>query len=317
MEVVGQQITRLDKIRGNYVRLFDALKAQGFHQEAKEILTKAVEQGFFFDLMQRPINLIEGLDSTPVHNSQDFPIVEFLESHFDIIREEVVALQNKARQQAFCDVEEPLIDAGRWQEIVFFEAGTRSKKSCELLPKTSSVLDALPLEVKEAGVIMLSMLDPQTHIVPHCGHTNGRLRVHMGISIPNDVVMRVKEEYVTWTEGQCLVIDDSYEHEVWHYGETPRIVLIVDIFHPQLSEADKERLRTKSSTIESRVGEFMEQNHLKVIQQTAQGIRFEPNDYMGKKVARYLAQTNCTMVRLSDGSVEMSSDEVPKADMFL
>jgi len=299
-----------ERIRGHYIRLFDALRTEGFHQEAKAILAQAVELGFFSEPMQRPLDLIEGLDAMPLHNSRDFPVVEYLESHFNTIRNEVIELENKARQEAFCDVEEPLVDSGRWQEIVFYEAGTRSKKSCELLPETSGVLDGLPLEVKESGVIMLSMLEPQTHIVPHCGHTNGRLRVHLGISIPDDVVMRVNEEYVSWTEGQCLVMDDSFEHEVWHYGNTPRIVLIVDIFHPQLSEADKTRLRTKSSSIESRVAEVMEQNHLKVIQQTDQGVVFQPDDYLEKKVARYMAQTNCKTARPRGGKVELLGDEI-------
>ena len=37
-----------------------------------------------------------------------------------------------------------------------------------------------------------------------------------------------------WEEGQLLVFDDSFEHEVWNRGEHPRAVLIVHLHHPQL-----------------------------------------------------------------------------------
>ena len=32
-----------------------------------------------------------------------------------------------------------------------------------------------------------------------------------------------------------MVFDDSFEHEVWHDGDSPRLVLIADIWHPELS----------------------------------------------------------------------------------
>ena len=40
------------------------------------------------------------------------------------------------------------------------------------------------------------------------------------------------------------VLDDSFEHEVWNDGDTARVVLIVDVWHPALSEAEREQIRT-------------------------------------------------------------------------
>ena len=45
-----------------------------------------------------------------------------------------------------------------------------------------------------------------------------------------------------WAEGEVLLFDDSFEHEVWNETEQPRVVLIVDIWHPQL-RSDAERRR--------------------------------------------------------------------------
>lgn len=43
----------------------------------------------------------------------------------------------------------------------------------------------------------------------------------------------------TWKEGKLFVFDDSFEHEVWHNGTTTRLVLIVDVWHPELTEDEK------------------------------------------------------------------------------
>ena len=37
-----------------------------------------------------------------------------------------------------------------------------------------------------------------------------------------------------WAEGRCLIFDDSFEHEVWHEGDSDRVVLICDLWHPDL-----------------------------------------------------------------------------------
>jgi aspartate beta-hydroxylase len=43
----------------------------------------------------------------------------------------------------------------------------------------------------------------------------------------------------TWEEGKLFIFDDSFEHEVWHNGTTTRLVLIVDVWHPELTEDEK------------------------------------------------------------------------------
>lgn len=36
--------------------------------------------------------------------------------------------------------------------------------------------------------------------------------------------------------GKCLVFDDSYEHEVWNRTEGERVLLLFDLWHPDLVE---------------------------------------------------------------------------------
>jgi aspartate beta-hydroxylase len=75
-----------------------------------------------------------------------------------------------------------------------------------------------------------------THIAAHCGPTNLRVRCHLGISVPaGDCAIRVGSETRRWAEGECLVFDDHFEHEAWNHTGQERIVLVVDLWHPDLS----------------------------------------------------------------------------------
>lgn len=46
----------------------------------------------------------------------------------------------------------------------------------------------------------------------------------------------------TWKEGDWIIFDDSFEHEVWHNGTSLRMVLIVDFWHPELTTDEKRML---------------------------------------------------------------------------
>nr|WP_277399271.1 aspartyl/asparaginyl beta-hydroxylase domain-containing protein [Burkholderia sp. Ac-20384] len=43
----------------------------------------------------------------------------------------------------------------------------------------------------------------------------------------------------TWKEGQVLAFDDSFEHEVWNKSSSSRAILLVDVWHPELSLAER------------------------------------------------------------------------------
>jgi aspartyl/asparaginyl beta-hydroxylase (cupin superfamily) len=38
----------------------------------------------------------------------------------------------------------------------------------------------------------------------------------------------------TWIEGEVLIFDDSFIHEVWHHGSEPRYILYCSMWQPQL-----------------------------------------------------------------------------------
>ena len=45
-----------------------------------------------------------------------------------------------------------------------------------------------------------------------------------------------------WVEGRCFVFDDSIKHEAWNDSDQTRVVLIFDLWNPQLTPAEREGL---------------------------------------------------------------------------
>ena len=137
--------------------------------------------------------------------------------------------------------EKVLEESGRWQQLVV--AGTGYPDPPPELCQTAPVLCSLADQLYEGGScpggqIKLSVMAGPTHVKPHCGTSNARLRSHLPLLVPSDPPpqLRVVDQHLTWQEGEILVFDDSFEHEVIHQSNKTRIVLILDINHPELSE---------------------------------------------------------------------------------
>jgi aspartyl/asparaginyl beta-hydroxylase (cupin superfamily) len=86
---------------------------------------------------------------------------------------------------------------------------------------------------------MFSLLKPRTRIPPHTGVTNVRLVTHLALIIPEGCGFRVGNETRQWLPGRAWVFDDTIEHEAWNDSEKLRVVLIFDIWHPQLTPPEQ------------------------------------------------------------------------------
>lgn len=181
----------------------------------------------------RPVmHFYPGLRTKPWHDAGELAIVADLERHATEIADEARALET-AR---FQDEAEEIGRTGRWSVLFLHELGRRDEANLARCPTTAAILDRHRTIATPAGLVYFSCLDPGTRVAPHQGPTNMRLRVHLGLEVPDGCGMRVGAVTGGWTEGRCTVIDDSFWHEVWNESDQRRVVLVVDVWHPDLSD---------------------------------------------------------------------------------
>jgi aspartate beta-hydroxylase len=132
-------------------------------------------------------------------------------------------------------------DAGDWNVFYLFLHNMDFAANRALCPTTVSLLESIGDQYDHA---FFSALAPSTHIKRHHGPTNKKLRCHLPLVVPPACRLRVGDETIEVEEGKCFVFDDSFEHEAWNDDPRhARIVLIVDVWHPELSAAEKKFLR--------------------------------------------------------------------------
>lgn len=117
-----------------------------------------------------------------------------------------------------------------WKSFFLYGYGYRLDENCARCPRTAALVERIP----NLNSAFFSILLPGMHIKSHRGPTKGLVTCHLGLMVPeNDVCrMRLHDQIVGWREGQCLLFDDTYRHEVWHEGDTPRVILLVQVERP-------------------------------------------------------------------------------------
>ena len=184
--------------------------------------------------LQQPDNYFPGLPTQAWHRVEDFPWTRQLEENFPQIRAELNAVTPGAQ---FHDHETALGVAGQWRVYYLYYVGRRVDAHCRQCPRTAQLIESIPGH--EVGLAYFSRLQPGAHLNAHCGSRNTALRCHLGLRIPEGCEIRVGSETRGWTEGKCMMFDDSIEHEVWNRSNQNRYVLILDSFHPDLAANEK------------------------------------------------------------------------------
>ena len=91
---------------------------------------------------------------------------------------------------------------------------------------------------------------PGTRIRPHHGYTNARLICHLPLIVPSECALRVGNETHAWREGEVIVFDDSVEHEAWNLSKEPRVVMIFDVWRPELSDKEQGLVATMLEAVD-------------------------------------------------------------------
>jgi aspartate beta-hydroxylase len=186
----------------------------------------------------------------------DFPWLEQLEAASEDIRAELQGVLAADREglQPYIDFPasmpldqwRDLNRSRRWSAYFLWNQGNANAGHLERCPATARALESVPRPRIEsrAPTAFFSILEPKTHIPAHTGVTNTRLTVHLPLVIPEGCRFRVGATTREWQPGKAWVFDDTIEHEAWNDSDTPRAILIFDIWNPLLTAAERDLIQT-------------------------------------------------------------------------
>jgi beta-hydroxylase len=193
----------------------------------------------FFDhsVLFAPINafmvLVSRVPTTPYLSPCKIPQLQILQDNWQIIRDEALHLTELQRIKAA----EQHNDIGfnsffkyGWKRFYLKWYNARHHSAEALCPHTVALLRSLP-QVKAA---MFAELPAGGQLNPHRDPFAGSLRYHLGLVTPNDnrCYIDVDGERYSWRDGEGIIFDETYIHEVHNQSDHNRLILFCDIERP-------------------------------------------------------------------------------------
>lgn len=257
-----EAVSEIDRVRGAQARLNDALHvdltkglvARGYDPAtASARFTESLEllAGRKTRYIQEPRSyFFPGLPTIQFYPREDFPWLDAIEAASGDILAELTALMadgpgifspyveaeaNRPATQA------DLLENDDWSACYLWRDGAPVPEIAARCPKTMAALEHAPLEriAGRSPFALFSKLTPGAVIAPHTGFHNSRLVCHLPLIAPKGCWFRVGNETRTWEPGKAFVFDDTIEHEARNESDAVRIVLIFNIWRPELTEAER------------------------------------------------------------------------------
>lgn len=234
------------------------LKGMGRDEEARSIFEKAKTGGLWQNDYQYPGEYNPSLTASPWHDIDDYrrgghplsKLIDVLESRWGAIYEEYKKHKDQIPLHYQADLAHKL-SRKKWKGCKVAPAhvketdGEAFDRFC-VFPVTRLALDDA---MAASGITIangkFSVLSPMSMINIHVGPSNNRLKLHLGLSVPSEeeAAMTIGGVRRGWRQGKVNILDDSFEHSVYHNGTQDRVILDIVIEHPD----HKGKLSTRSS----------------------------------------------------------------------
>jgi aspartyl/asparaginyl beta-hydroxylase (cupin superfamily) len=192
-----------------------------------------------------------GLPQIQFYAREQFPWLDDVEAETDAIRAELLDVlrtpdsfapyvtghANRPRKD-----EKGMLDNPDWSAFYFWKNGEPVTENLARCPSVMRALRNAPLArvPNRSPVVLFSLLKPGTHIPPHNGLVNTRLICHLPLIVPGNCRLRVGNETREWIAGKAWAFDDSIDHEAWNDSDQTRVILLFDIWRPELTLAERD-----------------------------------------------------------------------------
>lgn len=167
-----------------------------------------------------------------VNMEEEFPDGQILKDNWKVIREELdEVLKNIDSIPKLHEIDglQKAIsarDGVAWRTFIIKGFNKWLPGNAALVPETTGLIEKIP----RVSLAMFSIIDGGKHIPPHYGFFKSILRYHLAMIIPEgDCHIIVGGEKYFWEEGEHVLFDDTFRHEVSNKTDQRRVVLFLDI----------------------------------------------------------------------------------------
>jgi len=128
-----------------------------------------------------------------------------------------------------------------WSAFYLWKHGELVAQNAARCPRTVRALDDVPFARvrNRSPSVLFSLLRPGARIPPHTGEVNTRLICHLPLIVPDHCRFRVGNDTRVLAEGKAWVFDDTVEHEAWNASDRTRVILLFEIWRPELTLAER------------------------------------------------------------------------------
>ena len=195
-----------------------------------------------------------------------FPWMDDIEAGTDAIRGELNALLAEGagfKPYVEGDPRRPrkeqsgMTDNPDWSAFYLWKYGRPVPENIARCPRTAAALANVPFSdvANRSPSVLFSLLRPGARIPPHSGLVNTRLICHLPLMVPPGCGFRVGNETRTPVEGKAWAFDDTIEHEAWNESDQTRVILLFEIWRPELSVDERSLVRAMFESIDEYTGQ--------------------------------------------------------------
>jgi aspartyl/asparaginyl beta-hydroxylase (cupin superfamily) len=146
-----------------------------------------------------------------------------------------------------------MLNNPKWSAFYLWKHGELVRENAARCPKTVRALAEVPFaQLKNRSPsVLFSLLRPGARIPPHTGEINARLICHLPLIVPPNCALRVGNDTRAVVEGKAWVFDDTMEHEAWNRSSETRVILLLEIWRPELTLEERALVSAMFEAIEA------------------------------------------------------------------
>ena len=265
-----QEVARAETMCERYARQFELhLKQQlGQIDAPSERFSQSLELLFGRKQIYRQeprLYYFPELPQIQFYPRADFPWLDRVEAATAEIRTEMLTILQE--DDAFAPyvqgaVGRPSLNRGDmlgnrdWSAFYLWKDGAPVAANVARCPRTMAALAEVPMcRMPGRGpAILFSLLRPGARIPAHNGFLNTRLICHLPLTVPPSCGFRVGNETRDWVEGRAWLFDDTIEHEAWNLSEQPRVILLFEVWRPELTLGERTMVSAMFEAIDQQQG---------------------------------------------------------------